>query len=840
MFTLLELIIAVVILAVLATIAIPTFAHDIAASSVQRDATSLTSAANDVRSIATSEGIPPSVAPSNADVAAGLNEVSIATGPLEGTAATAPSDVSTGYGNVSYDIAGDQVGYAMLTSNGDCTMALTTGNTTASWSYDSAIGDCDGVDALTGPGLASTPSSGGSGSGGSGGGDSSGTAPTAAPTGVILSQAPSAVTVTWTDVPSGDAGGNTITGYTAVATSTTAATQSCTSTSTICTISGLVAGATYQVTVVATNVVGNSPASAPQSITLTSAPTAAPTNVAVTESDGTATVTWTAVPSADQGSSPITSYVVTSVQDSTLGTTTASGTDTSAAVTDLTPGDNYSFTVTAVSTDGSGPASSASNTITADGPPPAPTGATATQSNATTITAAWTAPSDNGSPITGYITQYSSDGGNTWTTFILPPGNTSTTQNIVGEFTSGDSYIVEVAAINADGDGGWSAPSSSVTLASAPGVPTAVTASVASTTSALVSWTAPASTGGAPITGYTVTSSPGGETCTSTGATSCTVTGLTDGTTYNFTVTATNLAGTSGASTAGPILTAADITLPASTGWDAIAYGGGEFVTVSNDAADAAVSTNGTSWLTVPLPANDDWRSVTYGDGEFVAISTSAAEVAISPNGTTWTLEALPANDTWYSVTYGNGVFVGVSDEDAEAVYSTNGGTTWALATMPENGQWSSVTYGDGEFLAVGFDGYADMSTNGSTWTFENPGITEQTNNVSFYDVSFIDGEFVGTASGGRYDAVSTAGTTWTNGQMPDVASWSSVAYGAGEFIAVSDSAAAYSTNAMTWTSAGSTGSPGYGQAAIIYADGEFVSVGSSGAEILTFGLDVD
>ena len=48
--------------------------------------------------------------------------------------------------------------------------------------------------------------------------------------------------------------------------------------------------------------------------------------------------------------------------------------------------------------------------------------------------------------------------------------------------------------------------------------------------------------------GYTVTSSPGGLTCSTSGATSCTVSGLTAGTSYRFRVTATNRIGTSPAS----------------------------------------------------------------------------------------------------------------------------------------------------------------------------------------------------------------------------------------------------------------------------------------------------
>jgi uncharacterized protein (TIGR02145 family) len=66
---------------------------------------------------------------------------------------------------------------------------------------------------------------------------------------------------------------------------------------------------------------------------------------------------------------------------------------------------------------------------------------------------------------------------------------------------------------------------------------------------ASVAFTAPASNGGSAITGYTVTSSPGG--FTATGASSpLVVTGLTGGTSYTFTVVATNAVGNSIASAA--------------------------------------------------------------------------------------------------------------------------------------------------------------------------------------------------------------------------------------------------------------------------------------------------
>ena len=79
-----------------------------------------------------------------------------------------------------------------------------------------------------------------------------------------------------------------------------------------------------------------------------------------------------------------------------------------------------------------------------------------------------------------------------------------------------------------------------------PGAPTSVTAT-AGNAQATVSFTAPASNGGSAITGYTVTSNPGG--ITAQGSVSpITVTGLTNGTAYTFTVTATNAVGTGPAS----------------------------------------------------------------------------------------------------------------------------------------------------------------------------------------------------------------------------------------------------------------------------------------------------
>jgi Fibronectin type III domain len=122
--------------------------------------------------------------------------------------------------------------------------------------------------------------------------------------------------------------------------------------------------------------------------------------------------------------------------------------------------------------------------------------------------------------------------------------------------TNGDSYTFTVQATNSVGASSASLPSTPVT-STYPGPSAAPSAQVIGAGQASVSFSAPAYTGGLPITAYTVTAydvspvSPnvsarlatGGQTATGVGS-PITISGLTLGETYDFRVTATNASGT--------------------------------------------------------------------------------------------------------------------------------------------------------------------------------------------------------------------------------------------------------------------------------------------------------
>lgn len=369
---------------------------------------------------------------------------------------------------------------------------------------------------------------------------------TTAPTAVTASAGNGSATVSFT-APAGYAG-VTISNYTVIASPGAAAV---TGSASPITISGLTNGVTYTFTVTvrySNGITKTSDASGPVTPTAVTTEPSAPTIGTAVAGNAKAAVSFGA-PSSNGGSA-ITSYTVTS----SPGGITATDTASPITVTGLANGTAYTFTVRARNAVGLGAPSAASNSVTpsAQTAPGSPTIGTATAGNAQ-ASVSFTAPASNGgSAITSY-TATSSPGSFTATAAASPL--------VVTGLTNGTAYTFTVTATNAIGTSLASAASNSVTPVAAPtvpGAPTGVSASVAGPGALQVSFTAPASDGGSPITNYTATSSPGG--LTGGGAASpVVVAGLTGGTSYTFTVTATNAVGTGPASTASAGVGAVDV-----------------------------------------------------------------------------------------------------------------------------------------------------------------------------------------------------------------------------------------------------------------------------------------
>jgi hypothetical protein len=207
------------------------------------------------------------------------------------------------------------------------------------------------------------------------------------PTNVTASGGNAQATVSWT-APTG--AGLPVSSYTVTA-SPGGQTMTVSGSQTSATVLNLTNGTTYTFTVYASNAAGNGPPSAPSNaVTPVGPPPVAPTNVTATAGNAQATVTWT--PPSGNGGSVITSYTVTA---SGGQSTTACGTCTSAAMTGLTNGVTYTFTVYATNAYGNSPSSSPSNAVTPARLPGVPANVTATP-GANDAVVTWTPPSDNG------------------------------------------------------------------------------------------------------------------------------------------------------------------------------------------------------------------------------------------------------------------------------------------------------------------------------------------------------------------------------------------------------------------------------------------------------------
>ena len=513
-----------------------------------------------------------------------------------------------------------------------------------------------------------------------------------APTGVTVTPSDAQVAVSW---PAPAANGGTLASYAVTGTPSdgTLGTATCTSTAptTTCTLTGLTNGGTYAVTVTATSNVGTGPASTPVTAipypaTIMSGPNlrlwldgadaatmyasstctgaAATTTVgcwkdkSVTADDATqtsagsrpalATVTGRSVPSFDG----TTSYL--SLAPALLPTgTTASTTLVALRMTDATPASSGFRTAVSWGAGATGQTrsyqklsgSAQVGPVTWSGS--GSSGGSLTTGVTAVLSDAWTS-----SGFTGYLNGAAG-------TPVAWSGTTGSTAATIGAQINGTDFwmgpLPEVVVLS-----GTVSTTDRRTVEEylarkwgvviTPRAPTAVGATGGQNAQAPVSWTAPVWNGGATVTSYTVTASPGGQTCTTTApATTCTVTGLTNGTAYTFTVRATNSVGAGPASAASAAVTpytvpgaptsvaAAAGDASAAVSWTSPASNGGNAITSYTATAvpsDGTLSTQTCSAASSPCTVTGLTNGITY---TVTVTATNAAGAGSASSSTTVT-----------------------------------------------------------------------------------------------------------------------------------------------------------------------------------------------------------
>jgi len=260
-----------------------------------------------------------------------------------------------------------------------------------------------------------------------------------------------------------------------------------------------------------------------------------------------------------------------------------------------------------------------------------------------------------------------------------------------------------------------------------------------------------------------------------------------------------------------------------------IAYGDGKFIAVGFSSSNSriAYSTDGVNWVLINnLSAYIYPDAIAYGGGKWVT------DDSYSTDGLNWIAGTSTLRINSPKIVYGNGKFLAIGEQNKIA-YSTDG-QSWVDVSNPpfitdSNPDYiNDIAYGDGKFIVVGGNKIAN-STDGTNWRSVSPTLF---GDMIIDHIAYGNGKFV--ASNWNAMAYSMDGINWRsvngkekgNGWGFDYNKFDCIAYGNGKWIALRSTwGLGYSSDGINWTPAFNPPNLSFPRK-IIYGDGKFVVLG--------------
>jgi hypothetical protein len=325
-----------------------------------------------------------------------------------------------------------------------------------------------------------------------------------------------------------------------------------------------------------------------------------------------------------------------------------------------------------------------------------------------------------------------------------------------------------------------------------PGAPTGLQVDAVGNGSASISFLAPASDGGSPISNYEYSTNNGGSwtprSPIST-STSFTLTGLVNGVSYQVKVRAVNFVGSGAESSAATATPAA--------GFPATGTIAAETYLAVGDSGTILTSADGATWTSQTAGTSASLRGVAAKAGTAVAVGQHGT-VLFSADGTSWTtVNGQPAADIQglRGVAASSTRFVAVGGLSTGSIYFSDEGGTWTAATLGAVGKLRGVIHNGTKFVAVGESGTILTSSDGATWTAQTSGTVERLDGIVWTGAAFqvvsSTGKFLSSTDGVTWNAPETGNApAWVEGMA-----WSAtrvVMVGVGGRIRTSDDGTAW------------------------------------------------